>query len=256
MGRSSRLWLLAAVLLFAGAALDAAALALFWRPCACSMLEGSVLRGYQYSEKSFDAAIQARVFSDECLLAMDAGVLFPLPVPGEDWTLMGGLGAAGAVLLATSWLVLLPALPAPRVVKLVASLPGILQLFVVLDASLRSSGPPTSDSESFLLPALVEVAVLVTLIALTAAGVQGPVLARATIVLLAATALGVLHQATDYMVMLGLSDANWDVPPGSGYLTVGFCVNAAVATVLLWWLDRRRASSHPALRTSVAPHAA
>lgn len=49
----SKLWLLSAALMAAGAAPEAAAVTLYWRPCAGSMLNGSILRGYRYEAPRF-----------------------------------------------------------------------------------------------------------------------------------------------------------------------------------------------------------
>lgn len=203
---------------------------LYWRPCAGSMLNGSILRGYQYESE----------FTAECLAVMDRGEMFILPHQGVGWTQMGSLGAAAGILLACAWLVLLPALRLPRLVTLAAALPGLLGIALVVDSVVMSLGPETADDGiARALPALIDVSALLALITVAAAGVARRLLFRAAIVLLAATSTGLVHQITEYLLVIGLSDANWDTPPGSGLLTVVMCLLVALATVLFWWLDGR-----------------
>ncbi len=229
MGGRSKLWLLSAALIAAGAALEAAAVSLYWRPCAGAMLNGSILSGYRYESK----------FTTECLATMDRAPMFMLPAPGSGWTLIGSLGAGAAILLAGAWLVLLPALRLPRLVSLAAALPGLLGIALVLNAIVLSLGSaPVDDGLGRALAVLIDVSLLLALLTIGAAGVEGMVLARSAIVALVATATGHFHLIAEYIAAVVLSDANWDAPPGSGYLIVGMCLLSAVATAALWWLDR------------------
>lgn len=56
------------------------------------------------------------------------------------------------------------------------------------------------------------------------------------------SSLGWFGPAVDYMVMVGSSSANWDVPPGTGYLTVAAFVLTAVF-VAPWPLPKRGAGA-------------
>lgn len=229
----SKLWLLAAALIAAGAALEAAAVTLYWRPCAGSMLNGSILRGYRYDSD----------FTAECLTAMDEAPMFALPQPGAGWTLIGSLGAAAAILLASAWLVLLPALRLPRMVTLAAALPGVLGIATVIDAAVMSWGPETADAGlGSALAVLSDVSALLALVVIGAAGITGLLLVRSAVVALVATSTGHFHQMTEYIAAIVLSDANWDAPPGSGYVVVVLCLLAAISTVVLWWLENRTAA--------------
>jgi hypothetical protein len=245
MAGRSKLWLLAAALIGAGAVLEAVALTLYWRPCAGAVLNGSILQGYAYNTH----------FSDACLVAMDRAPLFQLPQPGEGLTLIGSLGSGAAILLAVAWLVLLPALRVSKLVGLVAALPGILALALVADSVAMSLVPPlTEDGLGRGLSVLSELSVGLAVIALGAAGVRGLVLARAAIVALAATSAGLFHQIADYIASIALSDANWDVPPGGGSVIVGLCLVTAIATIAGWSHDRgNRAPSVPAAVAVTAP---
>ena len=241
MAGRSKLWLLSAALIAAGAALEAAAVTLYWRPCAGTMLNGSIAIGYRYDSE----------FTAECLEAMDRAPLFMLPLPGSGWTLIGLLAAAAGILLAASWLVLLPALRLPKLVSLAAALPGLLAIALVVNAVVLSLGPAVvDDGLGRALEVLSEVSMLLAVVIIGAAGVAGTLLFRAVIVALVATSTGLFHQITEYIAATVLSDANWDVPPGSGYLTVVVCLVAASATVVFWWLDK---FDTPTPREAVVP---
>lgn len=169
----SKLWPIAATLIAAGAALEAAAVWLYWLPCAGSMLNGSSLRGYRYESE----------FTAGCMVAMDEASMFVLPQPGAGWTLVGSLGAAAAILLAAAWLVLLPALRVSRMAKLIAALPGILGIALVIDAVVLSFGTAAVDDWiGRALVVLIELSVLLALVALGSTGVEGLLLARYAIV--------------------------------------------------------------------------
>lgn len=240
----SKLWLLSGALIVAGAALEAAAVLLYWRPCAGSMLNGSILRGYRYESE----------FTAECLAAMDRAPMFVLPQPGLGWTLMGSLGAAAGILLACAWLVLLPALRLPKIVTLAAALPGLLGMALVINSAVMSLRPEAADEGlGRALPVLIEVSGLLALVIIGAAGVAGQLLARSAIVVMAATSTGLFHQIAEYIAAIVFSDANWDAPPGSGYFTVAMGLLAAFATMLFWWLDSRANRIPSASPTSAAP---
>jgi hypothetical protein len=48
-----------------------------------------------------------------------------------------------------------------------------------------------------------------------------------------ATAFGFVHAVAEYIAMTTFSDANWDVPPGTGYLTAAVLVTRVVLTVVI-----------------------
>ncbi|MEN0070131.1 MAG: hypothetical protein AAGC63_03885, partial [Propionicimonas sp.] len=62
---------------------------------------------------------------------------------------------------------------------------------------------------------------------------------------------GWMRTIGDYAVMLGLSNANWDAPPGTGYVTVAVIgLSALLAPCLGLW--GRRVVRRGAARTSLA----
>jgi hypothetical protein len=221
MGGDRKAWAWAALLIAVGAGFDAIAVALYWQPCAGNLLSGSIFNGYRYGA----------AFSQQCMVAMDQAAVFPLPQAGLGWTVVGGLGAVAAVLLAASWLVVVGALRVPRVHKLVAVLPAVFTVAVVAQASVVAFGPaPTEDPLALTLSLLLELSVPVALVALSAAGVHGLLLVRTAIVAVAASSVGIVHQLFEYATVVLLSDANWDFPPGTGWGTVILAMLAAIAT--------------------------
>lgn len=224
--QKSKLWLSSATLIAGGAAVYAAAVTLYWRPCAGSMLNGSILRGYRYESE----------FTEDCLIAMDQAPGFHLPELGAGWTPIGSLGVVAALLLSAAWWVLLPALQVPKRTRLVAALPGVLGLVLLGLEVARSLNAATPGPIIPVIAVLVDLSVPIVVVALHRAGVTGLMLVRVTMVALAATVTGVVHQSAEYFVAIVLSDANWDTPPGSGHLTVTFLWLTASLTLVWWWL--------------------
>ncbi|WP_232549797.1 hypothetical protein [Propioniciclava soli] len=229
MRTRSALWLVSAALLMVGAALQTAALAIFWRPCAGSMLSGSVLQGYRFG----------RSFSDGCLEAMDVPMIFPLPSPGRGLDEVIAFGAPAAIVLALAWLVLVPALPVEGVGRIVAALPGVVAIaFVVADATGLL---PAGSAATIILGLALEASVLAGVIALCMAptGLPDETGAGIVVLLAATTQIGMVHAIVVMALAAMVSQANWDVPPGAGYLGVGFSLLAAVVAVWFWWRLRR-----------------
>lgn len=212
-------WFAAATLLLGSAAATAGSTYLHWLPCRGSMLSGSIFRGYAYGPD----------FSDACLRRMDGGLPFPYPPePAEQAPWAAELGVAAMVAAALAWLVLVVGLRWPTR----AALPGLALLGVAVLAALAARdatrGP---DAE---LPLWLWVSIDVTaVIALVAVGDRQDV-RRLALVLWGTTAFGLVQSAAAYLFMTGVvSDANWDVPPGTGYLTAAALFGSAVVTLAL-----------------------
>lgn len=224
MGGTTRLWLTSAGLLAGAGVLTGMAVTRYWQPCAENMLTGSVFNGYRYEPQ----------FSDTCLSAMDEAPAFPLPTAGEGWTAGGWLGVVAAVLLAAAWLRLIPSLRVSGLTRLVAALPGVIVIALAVSAAVPITWPPGSvDLLGLTAYLLVDVATLLAFAGLAGSGMRGIELFRYGLVLLAATSVGGVRQVLEYVVAVSLSDANWDSPPGTGYLTVAFIGLAALTTFVL-----------------------
>jgi hypothetical protein len=221
-------WLAAAGLLLASAVAAGHSVYLYWLPCRGSMLSGSVLLGYAYGPD----------FSDACLRRMDTGM--PFPYPGETAEQVAGassLGVVAMVLAGLAWLVLVWGSGGAVRTEAVVALPGLL--------TVGLAGHAVLAAESFAYGAvlmvlwiLVEIAAFVAVVVLLAqpSGRDGPpfpLLAAAW----GSTAFGGFHQIADFSVMTIFSDANWDVPPGAGFLTtavLALCAFVTLAYAIRW----------------------
>lgn len=226
MTKRSVLWLTAAAMIAGGALVEGIAVAAFWRPCAGSMLEGSIWQGYAYHGG----------FSDQCLATMDSIVMFDLPRAGETASLVQSLSFVAALLLAGAWLAILPTLQLRPRTRVGVALPGLLALAVPI-AALSS---PAEASIPEVLGVLAELALPLALFLLARAGVDRKLLFRTTVLGLAATSVGLVHQMIEYSLALGLSDANWDAPPGTG-LGAAVLGGLTAVVILVGWVRDGRA---------------
>jgi hypothetical protein len=63
--------------------------------------------------------------------------------------------------------------------------------------------------------------------------VRGRGVLRLAVVLWGTTAFGVVHVIVEYVIMINFSDANWDTPPGTGYLMVAVITISAILTAIM-----------------------
>ena len=233
-------WLLAALLnLGAGVALGVSTY-LHWLPCRGSMLSGSIVRGFAYGPD----------FSDACLRRMDSGLPFPTPAElGERAPGATELAVVAIVLAAVAWLLVVPALRwSSRSSRLVATVPSVAGLaLAVLDVlAVRTSSTLEPPVGVWLLMDAAAGAALLALL-IEQPGIPTRDRVRALAALWVVTAPGVVRSVIDYGTMTALSDANWDVPPGTGYLAaVGFVLAAGVTIVATVRRPGRTASPSPA----------
>lgn len=221
---------------------------LHWLPCRGTLLSGSILRGYRYEP----------AFSDACLRRMDSGLPFPSPPePLERTPWAAELGVTAMVLTGVAWLVLLLGMRWSLRTKAVAALPGLATL-VLAAVSARAIGDAARGGDDPLSAWLLltpEVAALVAVVAIFA---WQPEIddARVLLVLVLAwgtTAFGFLHMVGEYAFMVVFSDANWDAPPLTGYVTVATLVVAAVLTTTLALRLPLRPAASPNGRPSGEP---
>ena len=80
-----------------------------------------------------------------------------------------------------------------------------------------------------------EVAAVVALVVISVwqPEVRGRGVLRLAVVLWGITAFGAIHTIVEYVVMTTFSDADWDAPPGTGYLTVATITISAILTVIM-----------------------
>ncbi len=216
-------WLVSAVLLLVAGGTAGVATYLFWLPCRGSMLDGSLFgpRG--------DIA-----FSDACLERMDSGTPFPYPTAlGEHENTSALLAAAAIALTALAWLPVALGLGWRSRSRLVALLPVVATMLL---AARSYPGAEVVIGSGGTTPLWLAVEVLalaaVLLIFRWEVGADPALLIRLLILGCGATAFGTMHQTGDYILMIATSSANWDVSPGTGYITSALLVLAAAATVV------------------------
>lgn len=230
-------WLLGSVLLLAAGAAAAWSTYLYWRPCRGSMLSGSVFRDYAYGPD----------FTDACLRRMDSGTPFPFPLTGPEATPGSPeLAVAAMVLAGLAWAVIVLGSRWPRSTAAVAVLPSLATLVVATQAAADTS---------WLFLMIIDLSALVALIALLGGQPQLRAAGRLRFAtaLGGAAAFGAVPSMLEYVVMVNLSEADWDVPPGTGYLLASVPVAAAILTMILTLVPERHPTDvlTPEQRTTV-----
>lgn len=228
-------WLLAGWLMVAAGLVAAAGTYVFWLPC----------RGFMLADSVFGAPLPPGAeFPLECMRRMDAGFPFPTPAVGPAAV----LGALASALLGIAWLSLVLRSGWPSGSRAVAGLPGLLALVMAV-VSAGSALAPGSGLGDDVIRALWWLVELVGLIALGACAARSDATssttARLALAAVGCTGLGGWHAFVEYAVLVNLSEANWDSPPGTGYLAAAAILACATAT-LLFAPKRAHVSSGPA----------
>lgn len=221
-------WVVTSVLLVAAAVATGWATYLHWLPCRGTLFSGSVVRGYQYGPG----------FSDACHHRMDAGLPFPYPPePSEQTPWASELGVLAMALAGTAWLLLVLGMRWSLRTKAVAVLPGLATLVLAAISAVATADTTRSADEYVSGWFLVapEAAALVAMVAiwLWEPEVHGRGFVRVLVVAWGTTAFGIVHLVAEFVFMIAFSDANWDVPPLTGYVTVATLIVSAVLTLTL-----------------------
>ena len=202
-------------LMLAAAAFAAWSTYLHWLPCRGSMLRGSIIHGYDYDYDGGE-------FSDLCLRRMD----------GDQGPWESELQVVAMVLLGVAWLTLILGLRWQLRTKALAALPGLATL--ALAGAVAIGDAALMDGEVPLILAVgIELSAVVALVDLMTESDAAGRRFRLLVVLWGTTAFGFIHFATEYVTMTNFSDANWDTPPGTGYLTVATITVSAILTAIL-----------------------
>jgi len=223
--RERRGWVVASVLLLLGALAGAGAVREHWLPCRGSMLSGSVVHGYAYGAD----------FSDACLATMDNGFALVYPAGDVRWGAESVLGTGCALLLALAWAVVVVSSPWSRTTRVVAVLPAFANAAAGL-LSLLAEGAAVESAFGWLLLSVNLLAVPAFVAVVVRESPDGRATLQAALALCASGAVGVVPSVLDYAFMTSFSDANWDLPPGSGYPTV---VTSALLALVLLAVTRR-----------------
>ncbi|HJY46502.1 MAG TPA: hypothetical protein VJ301_17925 [Propionibacteriaceae bacterium] len=231
MRAQRRPWLLTATLMLASAAAAAWSTYLHWLPCQGRMLRGTIIQPYadgpSYEDfAKLDPADKARMFSCEARMAGDQG-------PWES-----ELDVVAMVLAGVAWITLVLGLRWQLRTKRVAALPGLATLAL---AGAMAIGDAVFGRDGGILMILlvgIDLSAVIALIAILAWLVREPdVRIRSflhlVVVLWGTTAFGASHVMAEYAIMIRFSEANWDSPPGTGYLTVAVITISAVLTAIM-----------------------
>jgi hypothetical protein len=122
--------------------------------------------------------------------------------------------------------------------KAVAALPGLVTLAL---AGVVAIGAGLGQDDSLLvilrltLGLTFELLAVVALVAISTGepDVGGRGVLRLVVVLWGTTAFGLIHVIVEFIVMVKFTEANWDTPPGTGYLTVATITISAILTVIM-----------------------
>ena len=215
---------------------------LVWLPCQGSMLNG--LFGFR----------EASGFADVCLTRMDGNGARPLATGVVESR------ALSALLLGLGWWAYASTLRLARVSRLLVLLPIVSIVWFAMQTLLSTSAST-----------LWEITAAEVMVSLTSA-LAGIVLLLhpaenrtryvGLIGLWGVASYGAVHAVGDYMLMIGFHTANWDVPPGPGYISaLGMAICGVLVAILGWRSTRGKdEKSHsmtrdtlraPALATSI-----
>jgi hypothetical protein len=215
-------WLLTAMLMLASAAAQVWSTFLHWLPC-----RGSMLSWF------------ADGFSEACLRRMDGGLPFPSTFhPDQQAPWASELGVAATGLTGMALLTLVLGLRWSLRTKAVAALPGLAALVLAVVCGVALAGA-TPNPDEFLLVRLrfaIEWSAVLALIMILVWQPEvrgGRRLLRLLLVLWGTTAFGLVHFAAEWIAMGFFNAADWDVPPGTGYLTGALLIISGSLTVLL-----------------------
>lgn len=210
--------LLTASLLVAAVA-AAVATWLVWLPCQGSMFNG--LLGLR----------EASGFSDACLARMDGNAIVPLASGVAE------VRALSVALLGWGWWGYASRLQVSKTAKAVVLLPVFPIAWLTTETWLSTDAGTLWEMTTAM--NMISLACLAAGIVLLLHPAENPTRYVGLIGLWGVASYGVVHVAADYMLMIGLSAANWDVPPGTGYLTAVCMAVCGLLFAVLGWRATR-----------------
>ena len=221
---------------------------LYWLPCRGTMLEGTLLQpfsgdGRTYEEyEKLDPAIKASM--DACLRRMDGDISGQAP-----WT--SELLVLAMALAGLAWLTLVLGLRWQLRTKVVAALPGLATVLMALAVAV-TIGDAERGEDNPLLTMLLTAVEWSALLALALIWAWQPEVRtrrrflRIVVALWGTTAFGIFHQMLAYMIMVGISERDWDEPPGTGYLTLAaITISAELIVIMTLRIQRTTADGDP-----------
>lgn len=227
-------WIVSGLCLVLAALTGAVATYLWWLPCRGRMLVGTPV-GPAFSDALLGSA---------CIERMNEGTPFPLATeaalsaPG-----LLVLATATMVLVAVAWLVPVVTEQLKAARRIAAALPALVVLAVALLGIGIAYRLPGAEELGYPLDLLVHLPIVVALVALLTAPVRHRW--RYLVASLALSSMGFLGLVAEYLVMVRWSEANWDAPPGSGYLSAAFLLLCGVAVLVMTAAGRRTQPTGP-----------
>jgi hypothetical protein len=142
---------------------------------------------------------------------------------------------AAMVLAGVAWLVLPLGMRWQLRTKAVAVLPGLLTLALAGAWPIADATANQGHALATMLILTIELAAVVALVAISGwqPNVRGRGVLRLGVALWGTTAFGAFHFIAEITIMINFSDANWDTPPGTGYLTVAVITISAILTAIM-----------------------
>lgn len=235
-----RPWVVSGLALIAAALTGAAATYLWWLPC-----QGRMLVGTPYGPRFSDDLLGAA-----CIDRMDEGTPFPLPTEAALSTPgLLQLSTLTVVLVAVAWLVPAAFLRVDPTARTGIALPGWALLVVAgLGIATALGGSAIGLLASISLDTLVAVGLVVLVTN------RPPGLVRWVVMAPSLLAFGLTGLFADYSLMVRWSEANWDSPPGSGYLPSALFLVSGIVVLVITALGRpEQPASARALLKEVHP---
>jgi hypothetical protein len=217
-------WLLTAGLMLASAAAAAWSTYLYWLPCRG---EGTIIHPTDDDGGSYEDIGRFAFAFDTKMFACDRRM------DGDDAPWTSELNIAATALLGVAWLALVLGIRWQLKTRAVAALPGLATLAVA--AALAMDGGDQDGSVPVLLMLGIELSAAVALFAIMAwqRDIDVRRFLRLLVVLWGTTAFGAIHTIAEYVAMIIFSEGAWDIPPGTGYLTVATITISAILTVIM-----------------------
>ena len=196
-------WLVSGVLYVAAGAAAWWATQLSWAACTgANTLWSSILVSH----------LDTVEWSEACYIQMDSGGILQSPdAPAAT------AAAVSALFVAAAWLVLVVALRWTLHTRVLAAGLGLATLSLGLALPAPSLASTAAFRDGLMLG--IDIVALLALIAVIVRWRhEQRTLLRVAVAWSAAASFGAVSMILDYLAMVALSDADWDTPPGSGYL--------------------------------------
>ncbi|HKH56505.1 MAG TPA: hypothetical protein VKA58_13730 [Propionibacteriaceae bacterium] len=180
---------------------------------------------------------------------------YPQELTGQaPWS--SELGVAAIALLGLAWLILVFGLRLRARTRVVSALPGVATLGMAAMAAtaIADTGRNPEHYLAGWLWLAVDASAVIALSAIWGwEDFGGSWFLRLVITIWGTTAMGAIHGGAEYATMTMFNDANWDIPPGTGYITVAVVTISAALTMIMTVVKPRRGPSADRLGRPAVP---